>query len=94
MRSFSTPGTKLKSYKKTAMTAVSLIFDIMKGFIILNRSGDDLLFRALRRSTIGTKTFHFRVRDGTGWDNLVITTRSIKDNKCLINKASIAGACA
>ncbi len=63
-----------------------MIFEIVNGvYITLNRSGSDLLFRALRRSTIGTKTFHFRVRDGTGWDNLVITTRSIKSNiSCLI----------
>ena len=50
-----------------------------QGFLFsLDRSGDDLLFRALRRSTIGTAGFHFRVRDGTGWDTCVITTRSIK----------------
>src|SRR5437762_13953035 len=30
------------------------------------RLGDDLLFRALRRSTIGAEGFHGRVRDGIG----------------------------
>src|SRR5215471_5422727 len=30
------------------------------------RPGDDLLFRALRRSTIGAEGFHGRVRDGIG----------------------------
>src|SRR3954462_14859 len=30
-------------------------------------SGGDLLFRALRRSTIGAEGFHGRVRDGIGW---------------------------
>src|SRR6476646_9482975 len=30
------------------------------------RSGGDLLFRALRRSTIGAEGFHGRVRDGIG----------------------------
>lgn len=42
------------------------------------RSGGDLLFRGLSRSTIGARAFHFRVRDGTGWDNPAITTRSTK----------------
>jgi hypothetical protein len=30
------------------------------------RPGSDLLFRALRRSTIGAEGFHGRVRDGIG----------------------------
>src|ERR1051325_1150284 len=30
------------------------------------RPGNDLLFRALRRSTIGAEGFHGRVRDGIG----------------------------
>ena len=61
-------------------------FEIVNGFLfnILNRPGDDLLFRALRRSTIGTIWFHFRVRDGTGWDTNVMITRSIKDIGLLI----------
>ena len=77
----------LSRYKKTAL--LRRLFDLWdcEGFYItLNRSGSDLLFRALRRSTIGTKTFHFRVRDGTGWDNLVITTRSIKSNISCLKK--------
>ena len=60
----------------------------MNGFFypyIFNRPGDDLLFRALRRSTIGTIWFHFRVRDGTGWDTNVMTTRSIKDMRVFFN---------
>ena len=32
----------------------------------LARPGGDLLFRALRRSTIGAEGFHGRVRDGIG----------------------------
>lgn len=83
-------GTKTKKdTKKPPCWGGYLIFEIVNGaYITLNRSGSDLLFRALRRSTIGTKTFHFRVRDGTGWDNLVITTRSIKSNiSCLIMQA-------
>ena len=92
MAFFRTPGTISKSTdKKTAFyiynAAVYSVFEIMNGFFFsLDRSGDDLLFRALRRSTIGTAGFHFRVRDGTGWDTCVITTRSIKTKEGLSNK--------
>ena len=38
--------------------------------------GSDLLSHALRRSTIGAGAFHGRVRDGIGWGNAAIATRS------------------
>ena len=44
----------------------------------LGRPGSDLLSHALRRSTIGAKGFHGRVRDGIGCRPLAITTRSSK----------------
>ena len=44
----------------------------------LGRPGSDLLSHALRRSTIGAKGFHGRVRDGIGWSTLAKTTRSSK----------------
>ena len=43
---------------------------------MVRRSGDDLLSRALRRSTISAKGFNGRVRDGIGWDTFAIITRS------------------
>gem|GEM_PF-4468670 len=79
------------SDKKTAFMAVILfchwewVFSVM--FSGLNRPGSDLLFRALRRSTIGVTWFHFRVRDGTGWGTSAMTTKSIKSRGfflCLI----------
>lgn len=42
----------------------------------VRRSGDDLLSRALRRSTISAKGFNGRVRNGIGWDTFAIITRS------------------
>ena len=45
---------------------------------MLGRPGSDLLSHALRRSTIGAKGFHGRVRDGIGWFTPAITTRSSK----------------
>jgi hypothetical protein len=44
----------------------------------LGRPGDDLLSRALRRSTIGPEELNDRVRDGIGWGLLGIVTRSTK----------------
>ncbi len=37
--------------------------------------GDDLLFRALRHSTIGAIWFHGRVRDGIGWVTDAMATK-------------------
>ena len=45
---------------------------------LLARPGGDLLSRALRRSTIGAKGLHGRVRDGIGCGPLAIATRSCK----------------
>ena len=36
-------------------------------FFVLGRPGSDLLFQALRLSTIGAEEFNGRVRDGIGW---------------------------
>jgi hypothetical protein len=46
---------------------------------VLGRPGSDLLFQALRLSTIGAEDFDGRVRDGIGYRLLAITTRSAKD---------------
>lgn len=37
--------------------------------------GDDLLFHALRQSTIGAIWFHGRVRDGIGWGTDAMATK-------------------
>jgi hypothetical protein len=46
---------------------------------VLGRPGDDLLFQALRLSTIGAEDFDGRVRDGIGYRLLAIATRPAKD---------------
>src|SRR5439155_11364043 len=43
--------------------------------------GSDLLFRVLRRSTIGAEAFNDRVRDGIGFRHLAIATRPAKDRQ-------------
>jgi hypothetical protein len=42
---------------------------------VSSRSGGDLLFRGLSRSTIGAEGFHGRVRDGIGCGPLAVATR-------------------
>ncbi len=37
--------------------------------------GDDLLLHGLSHTTIGATAFHFRVRDGIGWDHSANFTR-------------------
>src|SRR6476620_4412942 len=55
---------------------------MMKGKLsVFRRPGSDLLFRVLRRSTIGAEAFNDRVRDGIGFRHLAITTRPAKDRQ-------------
>ena len=37
--------------------------------------GDDLLLHGLSHTTIGAGAFHFRVRDGIGWDHTAMAAR-------------------
>src|SRR6266852_9969860 len=46
---------------------------------VLGRPGSDLLFQALRLSTIGAGEFNGRVRDGIGFRLPANTTRPAKD---------------
>ena len=46
---------------------------------VLGRPGSDLLFQALRLSTIGAGEFNGRVRDGIGYGLPANTTRPAKD---------------
>ena len=47
---------------------------------VFGRPGGDLLFRRLCVSTIGAAAFHGRVRDGIGWFDGAMTTRSTKNS--------------
>ena len=51
----------------------------MKGFSVLRRPGNDLLFRVLRRSTIGAGAIYGRVRDGIGYGRSAKATRPAKN---------------
>ena len=46
---------------------------------VLCRPGSDLLFRVLRRSTIGAGAIYGRVRDGIGYGRPAVATRPAKD---------------
>jgi hypothetical protein len=65
---------------------------ILKSIIVLRRSnvlgrpGSDLLFQALRLSTIGAGEFNGRVRDGIGFSLSAKTTRPAKDVKSVISE--------
>ena len=45
-------------------------------FVGVGRPGGDLLSRVLGRSTMGAGVFHGRVRDGIGWGDPAMATRS------------------
>ena len=46
---------------------------------VICRPGGDLLFRVLRRSTIGAGAIYGRVRDGIGYGHPARATRPAKD---------------
>ena len=48
-------------------------------FVVLGRTGSDLLFQVLRLSTIGAGEFYGRVRDGIGYRPPAKTTSPAKD---------------
>jgi hypothetical protein len=55
---------------------------------VLGRPGSDLLFQALRLSTIGAEDFDGRVRDGIGYRLLAIATRPAKDGTEIVSRDS------
>ncbi len=59
-----------------------------EGFV-LGRSGNDLLSRVLRHSTISAEEFNGRVRDGIGFGLLAQVTGPAKDNGKQANGLSI-----
>jgi hypothetical protein len=56
---------------------------------VLGRPGSDLLFQALRLSTIGAEEFNGRVRYGNGFRLLARTTRSAKDGFASASEAGV-----
>ena len=56
--------------------------EVLVWLSLLGGPGGDLLFHALRRSTIGAEGFHGRVRDGIGCFTLAMATRSSKQRRC------------
>ena len=41
--------------------------------------GDDLLLHGLSHTTIGAGAFHFRVRDGIGWDHTAMVAKELAE---------------
>ena len=61
------------------------LFNVVRGFSGLRRPGSDLLFRALRQSTIGAGSFHDRVRNGIGCGPPAIATRPAKSRELFVS---------
>ena len=53
---------------------------VNEGCSVFRRPGSDLLFRVLRRSTIGAGAIYGRVRDGIGYGRPAKATRPGKDS--------------
>jgi hypothetical protein len=67
--------------KKPPLVSQAAVFaiDHRDEEFVLGRTGSDLLFRALRLSTIGAGEFYGRVRDGIGYRPPAKTTSPAKD---------------
>ena len=68
-----------KNPPRVSLRRVLLIDHRVEKKSVLGRPGSDLLFQALRLSTIGAEGFNGRVRDGNGFRPPAKTTRSAKD---------------
>ena len=66
---FLTVNSHLKKENDVDTQCIRLLHEV-------KRPGNDLLFHTLRCSTISAIGFHFRVRNGIGWDTYAIITRS------------------
>ena len=64
---------------KGGCSLVDIVMRNISFSYVFGRPGSDLLFQALRLSTIGAEEFNGRVRDGIGFRLLAKTTRSAKD---------------
>src|SRR5690242_9994818 len=79
-----TPNPRLEglaTQKKTAALSGGRLKIIVSRRSVLGRPGSDLLFQALRLSTIGAGKFNGRVRDGFGFSLSANTTRPAKDDE-------------
>ena len=74
----------MKSYTKPAAISgqrVCVGFHDEGFASVFRRPGSDLLFRVLRRSTIGAGAIYGRVRDGIGYGHSAIATRPAKNRR-------------
>ena len=75
-------GRQSNNEKAPRKTAGHFLLKIAKRRMkrsVLGRPGNDLLFQALRLSTIGAEDFDGRVRDGIGYRLLAMATRPAKN---------------
>jgi hypothetical protein len=70
---------KSPNKKPPRMIRGGVLHTSVKRYSVLGRPGSDLLFQALRLSTIGAGEFNGRVRDGIGFGLPARTTRPAKD---------------
>ncbi len=47
--------------------------------VVFEALGDDLLLHGLSHTTIGAGAFHFRVRDGIGWDHTAMVAKELAE---------------
>ena len=74
-------GRQNKKQPATVSRGGLVQFDHRDEVSVLGRPGSDLLFQALRLSTIGAGEFNGRVRDGIGFRLPARATRPAKDGR-------------
>ena len=79
------PRPVLFKHERGAVEAPRSVECVKRVCLVLCRSGNDLLSRVLRHSTIGAEEFNGRVRDGIGFGLLAQITGPAK-NKIFVGK--------
>ena len=57
---------------------------------LLLKPGSDLLSHGECHTTIGAGAFHFRVRDGIGWDHTAIAARQTGQSEDLVKSGIVS----
>src|SRR5215469_983368 len=77
-------GQQKAARGRAGAAVVSIIAKRCEKASVLGRPGSDLLFQALRLSTIGAGEFYGRVRDGIGYKLPATATKPAKDRRKLV----------
>jgi hypothetical protein len=63
--------------------------DLLDLRVLDEAPGSDLLSHGLSHTTIGAGAFHFRVRDGIGWDHAAVSAREAVEAQVAVKRLGL-----